>query len=36
MPRPLDYAVELKAFDEAAQQKILRDNAEGLTALRPR
>jgi len=36
MPRPLDYAVELKAFDDVAQRKILRDNAEELTTLRPR
>jgi predicted TIM-barrel fold metal-dependent hydrolase len=36
MPKPLDYAVELKAFDDADQQKILRDNAEELTTLRPR
>ena len=36
MPRPLDYAVELKALDDVAQRKILRDNAEELTTLRPR
>ena len=30
MPRPLDYAVELKDFDEATQLRILRDNAREL------
>jgi len=35
MPKPLDYAVELKQFDEATQQRILRDNARELNALRP-
>ncbi len=36
MPRPLDYATELKAFDDDTQRKILRDNARELTTLRPR
>jgi predicted TIM-barrel fold metal-dependent hydrolase len=36
MPRPLDYATELKAFDDATRQKILRDNARELNTLRPR
>lgn len=31
MPRPLDYAVEVKELDEAAQRRILRDNALDLT-----
>jgi len=35
MPKPLDYAVELKGFDEATQRKILLDNALELTARRP-
>ena len=35
MPRPLDYAAELKAFDEATQRKILRENARELNTLRP-
>ncbi|MGH9051321.1 MAG: amidohydrolase family protein [Acidimicrobiia bacterium] len=35
MPEPLDYATELKDFDDATQRKILRDNAAGLTLLRP-
>jgi len=35
MPRPLDYAAELKAFDNEAQRKILRDNARELNTLRP-
>jgi predicted TIM-barrel fold metal-dependent hydrolase len=35
MPRPLDYAAELKAFDDDAQRKILRDNARELNTLRP-
>ena len=35
MPRPLDYAAELKAFDDATQRKILRDNARELNTLRP-
>jgi predicted TIM-barrel fold metal-dependent hydrolase len=35
MPRPLDYAAELKAFDDDTQRKILRDNARELNTLRP-
>ena len=35
MPRPLDYAAELKAFDDETQRKILRDNARELNTLRP-
>jgi predicted TIM-barrel fold metal-dependent hydrolase len=35
MPRPLDYVAELKAFDDATRQRILRDNARELNALRP-
>jgi predicted TIM-barrel fold metal-dependent hydrolase len=35
MPRPLDYAAELKEFDDAARRKILRENAAELTELRP-
>jgi len=35
MPRPLDYAAELKAFDGDTQRKILRDNARELNTLRP-
>jgi predicted TIM-barrel fold metal-dependent hydrolase len=31
MPRPLDYVAELKAFDDDARQRILRDNARELT-----
>ncbi|GIU90516.1 MAG: amidohydrolase [Acidimicrobiia bacterium] len=30
MPRPLDYAAELKAFDDDTRRKILRDNAREL------
>jgi predicted TIM-barrel fold metal-dependent hydrolase len=30
--QPLDFAVELGGFDEAAQQKIMRDNVVGLLA----
>ena len=36
MPRPLDYEVELKAFDDVTRTRILRDNAAELTELRPR
>jgi predicted TIM-barrel fold metal-dependent hydrolase len=32
MPRPLDYVAELDGFDDAAQLRILRDNARELTA----
>lgn len=35
MPRPLDYAAELKAFDDGTRRKILRDNAVELSTLRP-
>jgi predicted TIM-barrel fold metal-dependent hydrolase len=35
LPEPLDYVVELKAFDEDTQRLILRDNALALTELRP-
>jgi predicted TIM-barrel fold metal-dependent hydrolase len=35
MPRPLDYAAELKGFDDATQQLILRDNVRELNRLRP-
>jgi predicted TIM-barrel fold metal-dependent hydrolase len=35
MPRPLDYAAELKAFDDETRRKILRDNARELNTLRP-
>jgi predicted TIM-barrel fold metal-dependent hydrolase len=35
MPRPLDYAAEVKAFDDESQRRILRDNAMELNALRP-
>jgi len=35
MPRPLDYAVELKHLDPADQQLILRDNVRELNTLRP-
>ena len=34
MPRPLDYAVEVKHFDDASRQRIMRDNARELTARR--
>jgi len=35
MPKPLDYAVELKGFDDPTQRRILLDNALELTTLRP-
>ena len=35
MPRPLDYAVELKAFTDGDRRLILRDNARELNTLRP-
>jgi predicted TIM-barrel fold metal-dependent hydrolase len=35
MPRPLDYVVELKQFDDVVQQRILRDNARELNRLCP-
>ena len=35
MPRPLDYATELKAFDDSAQRLILRENTVELNSRRP-
>ena len=35
MPQPLDYAVEVKAFDEADQRRIMRDNTSELNQSRP-
>jgi predicted TIM-barrel fold metal-dependent hydrolase len=35
MPRPLDYAVELKDLDDDQQRLILRDNVRALNQLRP-
>jgi predicted TIM-barrel fold metal-dependent hydrolase len=35
MPRPLDYVTELKDFDDATRQAILRDNVRELNARRP-
>jgi len=35
MPRPLDYAAELKAFDDDDRRRILRDNVRELNTLRP-
>ena len=35
MPQPLDYAVELKEFEEADKRKILLDNTTYLNELRP-
>ncbi len=35
MPRPLDYAAELKEFDDDTRRKILRDNAHELNTRRP-
>jgi len=35
MPRPLDYVVELKQFDDATRQRIMRDNARELNTLQP-
>jgi predicted TIM-barrel fold metal-dependent hydrolase len=35
MPQPLDYAVEVKAFDPADQRRIMRDNARELNERRP-
>jgi hypothetical protein len=35
MPKPLDYAVEVKQFDEAEQQLIMRDNARTLNTRTP-
>jgi predicted TIM-barrel fold metal-dependent hydrolase len=35
MPRPLDYAAELKAFGEDDRRKILRDNVRELNTRAP-
>jgi predicted TIM-barrel fold metal-dependent hydrolase len=35
LPRPLDYAVELKNLDDADQRRVLLDNALELTTLSP-
>ncbi len=35
MPRPLDYAVELKELDDGDRRSILHDNAASLTQLQP-
>ncbi|HEX5095434.1 MAG TPA: amidohydrolase family protein [Acidimicrobiia bacterium] len=35
MPRPLDYVAELKEFDDATQQLILRDNVRALNQRTP-
>jgi predicted TIM-barrel fold metal-dependent hydrolase len=35
MPKPLDYAVEVKQFDDAEQQRIMRDNARTLNTRTP-
>jgi predicted TIM-barrel fold metal-dependent hydrolase len=35
MPKPLDYAVEVKHFEPDAQLRIMRDNARALNARRP-
>jgi predicted TIM-barrel fold metal-dependent hydrolase len=35
MPKPLDYAVEVKHFADAEQLRIMRDNARELNTLRP-
>jgi len=35
MPAPLDYTAELAAFDEPTRRRILGENTEGLTTLRP-
>ncbi len=35
LPSPLDYAVEVKEFDEDTRDRILRRNAEELNTLRP-
>jgi predicted TIM-barrel fold metal-dependent hydrolase len=35
MPRPLDYVAELKEFDDATRQRILRDNVRELNVRRP-
>jgi predicted TIM-barrel fold metal-dependent hydrolase len=35
MPRPLDYAAEVKELDAESQRRVLRDNAMELNELRP-
>ena len=35
MPKPLDYAVEVKHFDDADQLRIMRDNARVLNTRTP-
>jgi predicted TIM-barrel fold metal-dependent hydrolase len=35
MPKPLDYAVEVKHFDDADQLRIMRDNARALNTRQP-
>jgi len=35
MPRPLDYAAELKAFDDDGRRKNMRDNVRELNTLTP-
>jgi predicted TIM-barrel fold metal-dependent hydrolase len=35
MPQPLDYVVELKAFDDDVQRRILRENVATLNELQP-
>ena len=35
MPKPLDYAVEVKHFDDADQLRIMRDNAHELNSRTP-
>jgi predicted TIM-barrel fold metal-dependent hydrolase len=35
MPQPLDYLADLAKFDDAAKQRILRDNTRELNQLRP-
>jgi predicted TIM-barrel fold metal-dependent hydrolase len=35
MPKPLDYAVEVKQFDDDTQRLIMRDNARELNTRRP-
>jgi predicted TIM-barrel fold metal-dependent hydrolase len=35
MPKPLDYAVEVKHLDDDTQRLIMRDNARELNTRRP-
>jgi predicted TIM-barrel fold metal-dependent hydrolase len=35
MPKPLDYAVEVKHFEPDAQLRIMRDNARELNTRQP-